>query len=73
MGNAFNRRFFFDTGGCILIDRNAKNPRALAAVTAPHDGGAIGGFPDATRDLGEPGPVASSPDLAARKEAWARP
>ena len=58
MGNAFNRWFFFDKGGCIPVDRNTKNPEAFAAaVKALHDGRIIGIFPEGTRHVGELGPT----------------
>ena len=58
MGNRFNRWFFFDKGGCIPVDRNARNPEAFAAaVKALHDGRVIGIFPEGTRHRGALGPA----------------
>ncbi|HVM45637.1 MAG TPA: lysophospholipid acyltransferase family protein [Candidatus Thermoplasmatota archaeon] len=58
MNNAFNRWFFFDKGGCIPVDRNARNPEAFAAaVKALHDGRIIGIFPEGTRHHGKLGPA----------------
>jgi 1-acyl-sn-glycerol-3-phosphate acyltransferase len=58
MSNAFNRWFFFDKGGCIPVDRNARNPEAFAAaVKALHDGRIIGIFPESTRHAGKLGPA----------------
>ena len=58
MGNAFNRWFFFEKGGCIPVDRNAKNPEAFAAAAqALRDGRIIGIFPEGTRHHGELGPA----------------
>lgn len=58
MNNAFNRWFFFDRGGCIPVDRNAKNPEAFAAaVKALHDERVIGIFPEGTRYAGKLGPA----------------
>jgi 1-acyl-sn-glycerol-3-phosphate acyltransferase len=57
MGNAFNRWFFFDKGGCIPVDRNARNPEAFtAAAQALRDGRIIGIFPESTRHMGALGP-----------------
>lgn len=56
MNNAFNRWFFFEKGGCIPVDRNARNPEAFAAaVQALRDGRVIGIFPESTRYVGELG------------------
>jgi len=58
MSSAFNRWFFFDKGGCIPVDRNARNPEAFsAAVKALHDGRVIGIFPEGTRFVGKLGPA----------------
>ena len=58
MRGRFNKWFFFDKGGCIPVDRNARNPEALAAaVRALHDGRVIGVFPEGTRHIGELGPA----------------
>lgn len=58
MSNTFNRWFFFDKGGCIPVDRNAKNPDAFAAaVRALKDGRIIGIFPEGTRHHGALGPA----------------
>jgi 1-acyl-sn-glycerol-3-phosphate acyltransferase len=57
MSSAFNRWFFFDKGGCIPVDRNARNPEAFAAAAqALRDGRIIGIFPEGTRFVGELGP-----------------
>ncbi|MFA5862299.1 MAG: lysophospholipid acyltransferase family protein [Candidatus Thermoplasmatota archaeon] len=58
MKNAFNRWFFFDKGGCIPVDRNARNPQAFAAAAqALRDGRVIGIFPESTRHVGKLGPA----------------
>lgn len=58
MGNRFNKWFFFDKGGCIPVDRNARNPEAFkAAVEALHAGRIIGIFPEGTRHVGQLGPA----------------
>lgn len=60
MNNAFNKWFFFDKGGCIPVDRNARNPDAFkSAVQALHDGRIIGIFPESTRHVGKLGPAKS--------------
>ena len=60
MNNRFNRWFFFDKGGCIPVDRNARNPEAFsAAAQALRDGRIIGIFPESTRFVGELGPFKS--------------
>lgn len=49
-------RWFFEGGGCIPIDRNKSNPRALAkAADALRDGRIVGIFPEATRHVGQLG------------------
>ncbi len=58
MNNRFNKWFFFDRGGCIPVDRNARNPQALTAATAALRGGRIIGiFPEGTRNVGKIGPA----------------
>lgn len=58
MRSRFNRWFFFEKGGCIPVDRNARNPEAFAAATqALRDGRCIGVFPEGTRYAGELGPA----------------
>lgn len=58
MNSAFNRWFFFDKGGCIPVDRNARNPEAfVAAVQALRDGRVIGIFPESTRHVEKLGPA----------------
>lgn len=57
MSSRFNRWFFFEKGGCIPVDRNARNPQAFeAAARALKDGRIIGIFPESTRFTGEMGP-----------------
>ena len=57
MRNRFNKWFFFDKGGCIPVDRNAKNPDAFVAATkALRDGRIIGIFPEGTRYVDKLGP-----------------
>jgi 1-acyl-sn-glycerol-3-phosphate acyltransferase len=57
MNNRFNKWFFFDKGGCIPVDRNAKNPDAFyAAAQALRDGRVIGIFPEGTRHVENRGP-----------------
>jgi len=56
--NAFARWFFFQSGGAIPVDRNARNPEAYkAAVAALKNGEVVGIFPEATRYVGELGPA----------------
>jgi len=50
--------FFFQSGGAIPVDRNARNPEAYrAAVTALKNGQIVGIFPEATRYVGQLGPA----------------
>lgn len=58
MRSRFNKWFFFDRGGCIPVDRDAKNPAAFAAAAqALRDGRIIGIFPEGTRHAGTLGPA----------------
>lgn len=58
LSSRFNRWFFFEKGGCIPIDRDTRNPQALAAATAAlQEGRIIGLFPEGTRHVGDLGPA----------------
>jgi 1-acyl-sn-glycerol-3-phosphate acyltransferase len=57
-GNAFSKWFFFQSGGAIPVDRNAKNPEAYqAAIAALRAGQIVGIFPEGTRYVGQLGPA----------------
>lgn len=56
--NKFSKWFFLDRGGCIPIDRDRRNPEALArAVDALREGKIVGIFPESTRYVGKLGPA----------------
>ena len=51
-------RWFFGRGGVIPVDRNSRNPEAMAAARqALRDGRIIGIFPEGTRHAGKLGPA----------------
>lgn len=51
-------RWFFGGGGCIPVDRESRNPEAMAqALQALRDGRVIGIFPEGTRHVGKLGPA----------------